>query len=70
MQSEEDKRKARAARFGMTYVEPISRQPKKAGEVSIITHRYLLFHDYLSLEFRHTSGPGRALWHCRTRHQG
>ncbi|KAG2059235.1 hypothetical protein BDR06DRAFT_949891 [Suillus hirtellus] len=28
--SEEDKRKARAARFGTTYVEPIQQQPKKA----------------------------------------
>ncbi|KAG2032435.1 hypothetical protein BDR03DRAFT_1094890 [Suillus americanus] len=32
VQSEEDKRKARAARFGTTYVEPIQKQPKKAGE--------------------------------------
>ncbi|KAG1866724.1 hypothetical protein F4604DRAFT_948746 [Suillus subluteus] len=32
VQSEEDKRKARAARFGTTYVEPVQKQPKKAGE--------------------------------------
>ncbi|KAG1742896.1 hypothetical protein EDB19DRAFT_1700763 [Suillus lakei] len=29
VQSEEDKRKARAARFGTTYVEPTQQQPKK-----------------------------------------
>ncbi|KAG1777562.1 hypothetical protein EV702DRAFT_1101902 [Suillus placidus] len=31
VQSEEEKRKARAARFGTTYVEPIQQQPKKAA---------------------------------------
>lgn len=60
MQSEEDKRKARAARFGTTYVEPISRQPKKAGEVSIIIYRHLLFHDYLPSRIPTYSRPGQS----------